>query len=62
VGESVGASVAAAPALKVQVSVILTVPFPRAKELYKEGGDAFNRYVYAANLGLNIKFEKLDYL
>jgi hypothetical protein len=33
-----------------------------AKELYKEGGDAFNRYVYAANLGLNIKFEKLDYL
>jgi hypothetical protein len=34
----------------------------RAKELYKEGGDAFNRYVYAANLGLNIKFEKLDYL
>ena len=34
----------------------------RAKEIYKEGGDAFNRYVYAANLGLNIKFEKLDYL
>jgi len=34
----------------------------RAKELYKEGGDTFNRYVYTANLGLNIKFEKLDYL
>lgn len=34
----------------------------RVKELYKEGGDAFNRYVYEANLGLNIKFEKLEYL
>lgn len=34
----------------------------KIKALYKEGGDAYNRYAFKANEGLNIKMKRLDYL
>ncbi|GMH54975.1 hypothetical protein TrLO_g10007 [Triparma laevis f. longispina] len=34
----------------------------RAKEIYKQGGDAFNNYCYIANEGLNVKMKRLTFL
>ena len=34
----------------------------KVKILYKEGGDAYNRYAFKANEGLNVKMKRIDYL
>ena len=34
----------------------------RAKDIYKKGGDAFNKYCFLANEGLNVKMKRLPYL